>query len=117
MDKKSAFKEFAQLHPELVDYVKNNDMTWQKFYEIYDIYGDKEDAWKDYLTPKKDPLNMDNITDKLKNIDVSSIQEHIKTAQKALALISELTTKTSTTSPLTASVAKVPRPINKFFED
>ena len=57
------------------------------------------------------------ITNKIKNIDMNSIQEHIKTAQKALNLVSELTGKSETTSPVTASVPKVPRPINHFFED
>ena len=63
----------------------------------------------------KDTVNV--ITEKLKNIDMNSIQEHIKTAQKALNIVSELTGKSDTTTPLTASVPKVPRPINKFFED
>ena len=56
------------------------------------------------------------IEDKIKNIDVNSIQEHIKTAQKALNLVSELTSKgaenvSSFKGPVT------PRPLNKFFED
>ena len=39
MDKKEEFKIFARKHPELVSFVKDKSMTWQKFYEIYDIYG------------------------------------------------------------------------------
>ena len=39
MNKKEEFKNFARLHPELVTYIKNGNMSWQKFYEIYDIYG------------------------------------------------------------------------------
>ena len=122
MDKKEQFKNFARIHPELVEYIKNGEMTWQKFYEIYDIYGEDTTAWNSYL--KKDnrsqPTSSDSIstiTEKLKNIDMKSIQEHIKTAQKALTLVSELTGKSETTSPLTATVPKVPRPITQFFED
>ena len=122
MDKKEQFKNFARIHPELVEYIKNGEMTWQKFYEIYDIYGEDTTAWNSYL--KKDNRNqptssdsISTITEKLKNIDMNSIQEHIKTAQKALTLVSELTGKSETTSPLTATVPKVPRPINQFFED
>ena len=123
MDKKEEFKSFARLHPELVTYVKNGEMTWQKFYEIYDIYGGEESAWQNYLNVRSayPSLNAEEavgtITNKIKNIDMNSIQEHIKTAQKALNLVSELTGKSENPSPVTASVPKVPRPINHFFED
>lgn len=116
MNKKELFKNFARMHPELVSYVKNGKMTWQSFYELYDIYGEDNKAWSPYLNSSNEGLS-ENITDKLKNIDVSSIQEHIKTAQKALNLVSELTGKAETTTPLTAAIPKVPRPINHFFED
>lgn len=120
MNKKDEFKNFARLHPELVTYIKNGEMTWQKFYEIYDIYGSSDSAWSSYFTTTSSSSTTDAVgafTDKIKNIDMNSIQEHIKTAQKALNLVSELTGKSETTSPLTASVPKVPRPINQFFED
>lgn len=121
MNKKEEFKNFARLHPELVSYIKNGEMSWQKFYEIYDIYGTEESAWSNYLnqaTPNTSTTDAVGVlTDKIKNIDVNSIQEHIKTAQKALNLVSELTGKTQTTSPLTATVPKIPRPLNQFFED
>ena len=117
MDKKEEFKNFARQHPELLDYIKSKEMSWQNFYEIYDIYGNDQNAWSKYLNAgvPKDTMNV--LTEKLKTMDMNSIQEHIKTAQKALNIVSELTGKTETTSPLTASVPKVTRPINKFFED
>lgn len=118
MNKKEQFKAFARLHPELVTYIKNGEMTWQKFYEIYDIYGEESSAWQNYLTKETAPSSLDvasQLQDKIKNIDMNSIQEHIKTAQKALSLVSELTGKSTTQTPL--SPPKVPRPINKFFED
>lgn len=118
MNKKEEFKLFASRHPELVHYVKTGDMSWQKFFEIYDIYGENEAAWKDYFTinVESSSSNLNGIADKLKNIDMNSIQEHIKTAQKALNLVSELTSKGSSgiesvKGPVT------PRPLNKFFED
>ena len=49
MANKEEFKEFVKKNPRLITFIKNGDMTWQKFYEIYDIYGDSSDAWKDYL--------------------------------------------------------------------
>ncbi len=121
---KESFKNFAKQHPELVHYIKNGEANWQKFYEIYDIYGEEENAWKDYLsTPKKSTdYNIKSLTDKIKNIDLSSIQEHINTAQKALGIVQELTGKGSASGAgavagAAATEAVNPRPINKIFED
>lgn len=116
MDKKEEFKKFAKSHPKLVSYVKNGEMSWQKFYEIYDIYGEDKTAWESYLVDdvKEEPVS-DNLNEKVKGIDLNSIQEHIKTAQKALDLVSELTTKD--VKNITNIIPKVPRPLNKFFED
>lgn len=114
MSKKEEFKEFARTHPELINSIRSGDSSWQSLYEIYDIYGDDDRAWTNYLK-KASPSNISNITDIVKNIDMDSVQKHINTAQKALGLVQELTGKSTT-----ASVAKgpvTPRPINKFFED
>ncbi len=118
MNKKEEFKRFASFHPELVKYIKNGDMTWQKFYEIYDIYGEDNNAWKEYINNNSTASNssLKGISDMVKSVDMDSIQKHINTAQKALGFISELTTK----NPASASAAKgpiSPRPLNKFFED
>jgi hypothetical protein len=116
MDKKAEFKEFAKAHPELLTYLNtHSDMSWQKFYEIYDIYGSNETSWAPYLGARS-TNTINSFTDIVKNIDVNSLQEHIKTAQKALGVIEELTTKgaekiTSIKGPTT------PRPITKFFGD
>lgn len=123
MATKEEFKNFAKAHPELVHYIKNGEATWQKFYEIYDIYGESETAWQDYFnvpnnTNTNTSYNFKSITDKIKNIDLSSIQEHIGTAQKALGIVQELTSKgTVATGAEVASEAINPRPINKIFED
>lgn len=120
MDKKEAFKGFIGAHPELVSYVKNGNMTFQKFFEIYDIYGEDERAWKEYFTTtetkENSSISMDAITSKLKSIDMNSIQEHIKTAQKALGVIEELTNKGTSTLKEAKNIVP-PRPIHKFFED
>ena len=60
MSKKEEFKEFIRSKPELVEYIKNKEMTFQSFYEIYDVYGTDEDAWKPYeraSTPASNIIN------------------------------------------------------------
>ena len=97
MSKKEEFKEFIRNKPELVDYIKNKEMTLQGFYEIYDIYGSDEDAWKPYER-KINTINNTNspkLTDIMKNINLDEIQKHINTAQKALGVVENLTSKTS----------------------
>ena len=48
---------------------------------------------------------------------MNSIQEHIKTAQKALNLVQELTQKGTEGVSNLAKGPITPRPLNKFFED
>lgn len=115
MDKKNEFKVFVGRHPELLSYIKNHEMTWQDFYEIYDIYGDSEDAWQKYF---ESPTRADTSTDKIseltnlfKNVNMDSIQKHINNAQKAINIIQELTKKTPEIT------IKSARPITKFYGD
>lgn len=117
MSKKEEFKNFAKSHPEFINYVQSGEMTWQKFYEIYDIYGENSDVWNDYKKSETISSGMAGLTEKLKNFDVDSIQEHIKTAQKALNLVQELTSKGADNLSSVAKGPNIPRPINKFFED
>ena len=53
----------------------------------------------------------------MKNIDIDSLQEHIKTAQKALGFIEELTSKGASNINSIPKGPKSPRPLDKFFGD
>ncbi|MGM9834191.1 MAG: spore coat protein YlbD [Bacilli bacterium] len=112
MDKKEQFREFARNHSNLASYVKDGSMTWQKFYELYDIYGEDESIWKEYKKQNKDSDN--SIKNIVKNLDVDKIEEHLQSASKALDLIAELTKK-DTASSVVSNVN--PRPITNFFKD
>ena len=46
---KEDFKKFVNLHPELISYVNNNQMTWQKFYDMFSLYGTDNSVWNEYL--------------------------------------------------------------------
>ena len=114
MEKKTMFKEFVSKHPELVTLVKNKESTWQDFYEIYDIYGEDENAWNKYFNESNNNTSssIGELTTLFKNINMDNIQKHINNAQKAVNLIQELTSKGTTTQ-----IPKTPRPITKFFGD
>lgn len=123
MDKKEEFKEFIKSKPELVDYVKSKEYTWQDFYEVYDLYGKDESVWEKYKE-NKDNIESDDrknasiteLTNLVKNINIDNVQKYINNAQKAINVISELTAKKTSTDTV-QTIAKTPRVINKFFGD
>ena len=110
---KEQFKEFVRTKPELANYVEKGDMTWQKFYELYDMYGDDENIWSKYNQTNSSSRKMSDIMNK---IDPDSIQKHIETAQKALDIFSEFATKT--TENISNNIKpSIERPLSKFFGD
>ncbi len=107
------FKQFVQSHKELAGFVNNGKMTWQKFYEMYSLYGKSSDVWKDYLKSEEvtNKKTISDIVDALKKVDVDTVQKNITTINKALALISTLLTKDEVQDTYT------PTPLYKKFED
>lgn len=104
--KKDEFKEFVRNNPHLINYVKKNEMTWQKFYEIYDLYGEDENTWSKYKeTPKKD------LTGFLKAIDLDAVSEGVNSLQRVVGVLGDLTNKE------TPKTEYVPRPLYKHFDD
>ena len=91
--KHEAFKNFVKTKPELIKFVQNGKMTWQKFYELYDLYGEDEKVWNKYILGDRSDAfdSISKITDMVKNVDVDSIKSHINTAQKAIDFVTDLT--------------------------
>lgn len=119
--KQEEFKNFVRTKPELIKYVQNDEMTWQKFYELYDLYGTDESIWNKYILRDRSGVedSISKITNMVKNVNVDSIKSHINTAQKAIDFVSDLTKK-NPTSNIAENLTKgpvSPRPLNKFFED
>ncbi len=112
---KEEFKIFVNKHPELIKYVNNNEMTWQKFYDMYSLYGENDEAWKNYLIKETDKklsnTTISDVVNAIKNVDVDAVQKNITTINKALTLIGSLITKDSVENDYT------PRPLYKKFED
>ena len=126
MSKIEEFKLFVRKNPKLINYVKNNQMTWQKFYEMYDLYGGDNEIWKEYSEVKIDEkkqesrskLNfgsVEEIVNMVKNMDVNKVQEGITSLQKAVDLFSSLFIKGESNTQTGSSYT--PRPIYRSFED
>ena len=113
---KDDFKRFVRSHPELITYVNSGKMSWQKFYEIYDLYGEDKEAWKEYL-----PLTNENTTSNtldfiswLKNIDLDAFQNGVSSLQRVLGVVQDLKGNETNIKP---SSEYKPRPMYKHFED
>lgn len=113
MDKKESFKQFVSTHPELITYIKEKKGSWQELYEIYDMYGENQEAWQKLVEDRSAPLN--ELSNLVKSINMDNVQKYINNAQKAINVIQELTTKKP--SPPINNIPKTPRPITKFFGD
>lgn len=102
---KDDFKRFVRSHPELITYVNSGKMSWQKFYEMYDIYGENNSIWLKYqnqdnntndsTTLKKTAAtvgdtSLKDLFNMVKKIDLESVRKGAEGLQKAIALVQDL---------------------------
>lgn len=118
MEKKEEFKNFVKRNPSLIKFVKNGEMNWQKFYEIYDLYGEEDGAWDSYLKVEKKAevktsSSVGDFLAFLKTIDLDSLQESVSSFQRVLGVFGDLTNK-KTDVP---KEEYKPRPLYKHFDD
>ena len=123
MAKIDNFKLFVKNNPNLITYVKNNTMSWQKFYELYDLYGEDNNVWNEYLnkdttvnttkTESKKSNKFSDILDMAKNLDTNKLQDGISSVQKAIGLIGDILVKDKKPDASTYN----PRPIYRKFDD
>lgn len=112
---KESFKVFVKNNPSLSNYVINNQMTWQKFYEMYDLYGEKNEIWDKYLNNSKSLLgdtSLKDIFNIVKGIDLDSVKKGVDGLQKAVLLAQDImSTKTKQIDNYER------RPLYRNFED
>lgn len=117
MAKIDDFKSFVKNNPRLINHVKSGSMTWQKFYEMYDLYGESNDVWKDYIaagtTAAAAAASSSGFLDFFKNIDLDGVQNGVNSIQRVIGALQEISGKD------TKEVAKdyKPRPVYKSFDD
>jgi len=112
MDTKEKFKDFVKVHPELLNHVKNKNKTWQDFYEIYDMYGEDENIWKEYLTVATTTTAASfDFMGFLRSLDLDSIKESVNSVQRVISLIQDMNTNNQ------PNEKRKPRPLYKHFED
>lgn len=96
MTKKDEFKIFASKNKYLANAVNSGKTTWQKLFEMFDIYGEESDIWNSFKIFKevKEEKNLSstvkNVIDNIKKIDVDKLEENIGTLQKALGFLEEI---------------------------
>lgn len=113
-----SFKSFVKENPSLTNFVKNGDMTWQKFYELYDLYGPVHDVWNKYLgITTNGAISFKNIFGLLDNINMNELQNGIGSIQKGIGYVQDLISNRKSTPTETKKSSYEPRPIYKNFDD
>lgn len=108
------FKQFAKANPTFATFIKDGSMTWQKFYELYDMYGEDSKIWEDFkqITPKKNSPTLTDIVNIAKNIDLDKFQDGVNSLSKAVGLFSDLFNSKGTSSD-----TYKPRAVYQRFDD
>jgi len=123
METKEKFKDFVKNNPILLKHVKNESMTWQKFYEMYDMYGEDNEVWKEYLSEDAGKVaaasagaaSSFDLVNFIKNLDLDSIQNGVSSMQRVLGLLQDMSLGNNSSN--TNKETYKPRPLYKHFED
>lgn len=113
MNNLDEFKQFVKNNPTFATHIKDGSMTWQKFYELYDMYGEESTVWDEYKKEKKKSTTINDIVNMAKNIDMNKLQDGVNSLSKAVGLFSDLFANKGTSTTNTYK----PRAIYKRFED
>ena len=115
----SDFKSFVRERPSLANYVNKNEMTWQKFYEMYELYGANNSIWDNYLSTTSTSSSSTSIKDMLgmfKNVNMNDLQEGINSLQKGIGYIQDMVKSKTKDIPVRKSSYE-PRPMYRHFDD
>ena len=120
---KELFKDFARKHKELASSVMQGNTTWQKLYELYDIYGEDSSIWNDYfvnnnVAEEKTPTTFKEFFNTFKNMDMDSVQKGVTNLQKTIGLLQDLGLASLGSNKVVNNTNTYqPRPLYRHFED
>ena len=98
---KEAFKDFVRLNPSLATFVNNNSMTWQKFYDMFELYGASNSVWDEFLNVRtKVGINsfensFKELVNTIRGIDLQKVQKGIDNIQKTISLVQDFGTNSN----------------------
>lgn len=141
---KERFKIFVRNHPILINHVRNKKMTWQQFYELYDLYGENDKIWNEFLdgtntinvnenisnnrnsgnnNTNNQNINNDNIAGTIKNflglfkgIDMNTVQRTLGSLDKAIEAFKGISSNNNDNDNGNRTSYEE-RPKYKYFED
>ena len=87
---KEKFKEFVKSNPKLIDYVKNNNKSWQELYEIYALYGEDSSVWDNYI--KSNKTGIDELIKLIQGVNLESVKKTVDGLSKAVSIIQSIGT-------------------------
>lgn len=109
------FKQFARNHPELGTSVMDNKTSWQKLYELYEMYGEQSGVWDKYFVRKtttETSSSFSDLVNMIRNVDLESVQKGVNNLQKTIGLLQDIGIGTKT-----KEATYEPRPMYKYFDD
>lgn len=115
-----SFKSFVREKPDLVDFVRNKETTWQELYNMHELYGPNSSIWDKFnKSSVSSSFSFKNILDMFKNIDMNEVQKGIGSLQKGIGYLQNLVSEKSTSDVTTNMRNKdyEPRPMHKYFDD
>lgn len=124
---KENFKEFVRNNQALVTHVRNHSKTWQEFYELYDLYGENNNIWKEYLNNDTSSsshstssllgdTSLKELFNVIKRIDLDTVKKGVDGLQKVVGLAQDIVSTKSNNSINNRQFYQK-RPMYKYFED
>lgn len=116
---KETFKSFVRNYPQLGNSVMSNKTSWQKLYELYEIYGENSNVWDNYISNKTSIIDNDSrassfneLVNMIKNVDLDSVQKGVMNLQKTIGLLQDIGIGSKAKEEIYQ-----PRPLYKYFDD
>ena len=115
---KIEFKEFVRRNPSLINYVETKETTWQKLYELYDLYGESSSVWNKYLNNNSNNTsnisnNFKDLINLIKGVDLNTVQKGLNSLDKAIEVFKDIIPNKTPNQVDNYE----PRPTYKYFED